>query len=172
MRQEYVLVVASIGAGLSEAGVLALVASVAAASACAVASVAGEPIELAHGCVQAAVEVSSASRLQGFDVAHQGLVLFGCQDLERPSLEMYCASKVRYDFCKAKCEQYGTVVKTPTGAWTYSPYYTQMRAEEKTCKGLLIEFGYTPSSRSRVSIAAKRKGQAETPFDDLKELGD
>ena len=92
--------------------------------------------------------------------------------LERPSLEMYCASKVRYDFCKAKCEQYGTVVKTPTGAWTYSPYYTQMRAEEKTCKGLLIEFGYTPSSRSRVSIAAKRKGQAETPFDDLKELGD
>ena len=69
--------------------------------------------------------------------------------------------------------KYGMMVKTPvTGAPMQSPYVSIMNTQAKLLIRYDAELGFTPSARSRVSIAAKRKGKSETPFDDLKELGD
>lgn len=93
--------------------------------------------------------------------------------LDRSQLEMFCRAKVRWLMACDKLDTYGEVIKSPVqGIWQQSPYYSIKKAEEKTMQTCMVEMGFTPSSRSRVSIAAKRKGKSETPFDDLKELGD
>jgi P27 family predicted phage terminase small subunit len=93
--------------------------------------------------------------------------------LDRSVLEIFCRAKVRYLEACEKLDTYGPVIKSQVqGVWQQSPYYSIMKAEAKMMHSCMVEMGFTPSSRSRVSIAQKRKGQSETPFDDLKELGD
>ena len=91
--------------------------------------------------------------------------------MDRSVLELYCRAKVRYDFCDAKIEAFGVVIKSPVAAVPMQNYYYSiMKAEAKTIQWCLVEMGFTPSSRSRVSTAQKRSGKPATQFDDLKDL--
>lgn len=90
---------------------------------------------------------------------------------DRSVLELYCRAKVRYDFACDKLDVFGVVIKSPVAAVPMQNYYYSiMKAETKTMQWCLVEMGFTPSSRSRVSTAKNRSGKAETPFDDLKDL--
>ena len=91
--------------------------------------------------------------------------------LDRAVLEMYCRAKVRSDFANAKLDEFGVMIKSPVQAVPLQNYYYSiMKAEAKTLQWCLVEMGFTPSSRSRVSTAQRRKGKSETGFDDLKDM--
>ena len=93
------------------------------------------------------------------------------QKPDRSVLEMYCRSRVRHDFCDGELAKYGLLIKSPVQKVAMQNYYYSiMKAERETIKWCLVEMGFTPSSRSRVSTSQKRQGKAATPFDDLKEL--
>lgn len=67
------------------------------------------------------------------------------------ALGLYCEAFARYTDANAKIAKSGPVVVAPSGFPVQSPYLAiANKAHEQMCK-LLIEFGMTPSSRSRVS---------------------
>jgi P27 family predicted phage terminase small subunit len=91
--------------------------------------------------------------------------------VDRSVLEMYCRARVRYDDACSKLEEFGVMIRSPVQRVPMqSPYYAIMKSESKSMQWCLVEMGFTPSSRSRVSTAQKRQGKAATPFDDLKDL--
>jgi len=69
--------------------------------------------------------------------------------------------------------KYGMMIRAPiTGVPMHNPYLNTMNAQAKIMLRAAAEMGFTPSSRSRVSVNPKRKGTAQGGFDDLKDLGD
>lgn len=67
------------------------------------------------------------------------------------ALALYCEAFARWRHASDQVSKYGPVVKAPSGYPVQSPYLSiANKAHEQMCK-LLIEFGMTPSSRSRVS---------------------
>lgn len=67
------------------------------------------------------------------------------------ALALYCEAFARWRHASDQVQKFGPVVKAPSGFPVQSPYLAiANKAHEQMCK-LLIEFGMTPSSRSRVS---------------------
>jgi P27 family predicted phage terminase small subunit len=101
------------------------------------------------------------------DAAPAGLL----KQLDKSMLVVWVCAKVLHAEAVQKVTQFGALIKTPvTGAPMQSPYVSIMNRQAALMMRAAAEMGFSPSSRSRVSIAQKRKGKAETPFDDLKEL--
>lgn len=76
--------------------------------------------------------------------------------IDRAALASYCQGWAQWLDANVQLQKHGPVVRAPSGYPMLSPYlavasqaYTQMRA-------MLIEFGMTPASRSRVEIAVQR----------------
>ena len=57
--------------------------------------------------------------------------------------------------CNAQLAKDGLCVTTPSGHKKVNPYFKMKRAAETLVMKMLIEFGLTPSSRARLSIAPK-----------------
>jgi P27 family predicted phage terminase small subunit len=95
------------------------------------------------------------------------------KQLDKSVLVVWVCAKVMHAFAAQQISKYGQLIKTPvTGAPMQSPYVSILNRQASLMMRAAAEMGFSPSSRSRVSIAQKRKGKSETPFDDLKELGD
>jgi P27 family predicted phage terminase small subunit len=95
------------------------------------------------------------------------------KQLDKSMLVVWVCAKVMHAFAAQQISKYGQLIKTPvTGAPMQSPYVSILNRQAGVMMRAAAEMGFSPSSRSRVSIASKRKGKSETPFDDLKELGD
>lgn len=72
--------------------------------------------------------------------------------LDVPALALYCESFARWKHANEQIARYGPVVKGAAGYPVRSPYLCiANRAHEQMVK-LLIEFGATPSSRSRCAV--------------------
>lgn len=73
--------------------------------------------------------------------------------IDATALGLYCESFARWRHANVQVARFGTIVKTPNGYPIQSPYLAiANRAHEQMVK-LLAEFGMTPSSRSRCTIA-------------------
>lgn len=95
------------------------------------------------------------------------------KSLDESMLVTWVCAKVLHADAAQRVAKYGALIKTPvTGAPMQSPYVSIMNRQASVMHRAAAEMGFSPSSRSRVSIAAKRKGKEETAFEDLKELGD
>lgn len=67
------------------------------------------------------------------------------------ALALYCESFARWQQAQALIAKTGLVVPGQKGTFTQSPYVVISNAAFEQMRRLLIEFGMTPSSRSRVS---------------------
>lgn len=71
-------------------------------------------------------------------------------NVDEAALALYCETFVRWRHAIDQVTKYGPVVKAPSGFPVQSPYLAiANRCHDQMLK-LLVEFGMTPSSRSRV----------------------
>lgn len=87
-------------------------------------------------------------------------------ELDTDALRLLCDACMRYDEANAQLHKYGMVIKAPSGFPIQSPYLAiANKAHEQICK-LLVEFGLSPSSRTRV--AATPPPASDSPWARLK----
>lgn len=74
---------------------------------------------------------------------------------DRTALAAYCVAYSRWVEAEAQVKKYGTIVKSPEKGFPMkSPYLTVADQALETMRKLMVEFGLTPSSRSRIRVPA------------------
>ena len=73
-------------------------------------------------------------------------------ELDRPALILYCESWARWQEASKMVQERGMLVKSPTGYPMQNPYLSIANKALDQMQRLLVEFGMTPSSRSRIQI--------------------
>lgn len=69
------------------------------------------------------------------------------------ALGLYCEAFARWRDANDRIVKYGTVIKTPNGYPIQSPYLAIANKAHEQMVRLLVEFGMSPSSRSRCTVA-------------------
>lgn len=85
--------------------------------------------------------------------------------MDAPALALYCEAFARWKQASDHVLKHGQVVKSPTGVLKQSPYLLIANKAHDQMAKMLIEFGMTPSSRSRVTKA--KPSENKNPFADL-----
>ncbi len=67
------------------------------------------------------------------------------------ALALYCEAYATWTDAMQKIQTHGVVVKSKNGFPVQSPFFHVANKSFEQMKGLLVEFGMTPSSRTRVS---------------------
>ncbi|MFC0130611.1 phage terminase small subunit P27 family [Ralstonia solanacearum] len=102
---------------------------------------------------------------------HWPLIAKGLEDarvltvMDAPALALYCEAFVRWKHANEQLVKSGMVVKAPSGYLIQSPYLSIANKAFDQMTKMLIEFGMTPSSRSRVTKVKLDKDK--NPFADL-----
>jgi P27 family predicted phage terminase small subunit len=72
---------------------------------------------------------------------------------DRAALAAYCTAWSRWVEAEAMVKKFGTIVKSPEKGFPMkSPYLTIADQALETMRKLMVEFGLTPSSRSRIRV--------------------
>lgn len=71
-------------------------------------------------------------------------------DLDIDALMMYCEAYARWIDAHDQVRTYGVVIEAPSGYLYQSPYLSIANNAFVQMKSILVEFGMTPSSRTRV----------------------
>ncbi len=74
-------------------------------------------------------------------------------EIDGAALALYCQAWARWIEAEGNLVRYGTVIKAPSGYPIASPYLSIANTAMTQMARLLVEFGMTPSSRSRVVVA-------------------
>src|SRR5688572_8892567 len=89
---------------------------------------------------------------------------------DRSALAAYCVAYSRWVQAEAQVAKYGTIVKSPEKGFPMkSPYLTVADQALEAMRKLMVEFGLTPSSRSRIRVPDG--GQAADEFEAFVEAG-
>ena len=84
--------------------------------------------------------------------------------LDVHALSMYCEVFARWKFANDKLSSEGPVIIAPSGFPVQSPYLQISNKSFDQMKALLVEFGMTPSSRTKVSTVAPEEEDAASAF--------
>ena len=84
--------------------------------------------------------------------------------VDRAAIAAYCQSYGRWVEAENKVQERGDVVKTTNGNIVTNPYLSVANRAMDNMRKFLVEFGMTPSSRSRIS-ADKKESSSE--YDNL-----
>src|SRR5947208_16259410 len=83
---------------------------------------------------------------------------------DRAALAAYCVAYSRWVTAERQVRQYGTIVKSPNKGFPMkSPYLVIADQAMEMMRKYLVEFGMTPSSRSRIRVPPE--GAAGNEFD-------
>ncbi|MCC7424457.1 MAG: phage terminase small subunit P27 family [Planctomycetaceae bacterium] len=81
---------------------------------------------------------------------------------DRTALAAYCVAYARWVEAEAQVKRYGTIVKSPDKGFPMkSPYLTVADQALETMRKLMVEFGLTPSSRSRIRVPDDAEAAAD-----------
>jgi P27 family predicted phage terminase small subunit len=81
---------------------------------------------------------------------------------DRAALAAYCTAYARWVHAEEQVAKYGTIVKSPDKGFPMkSPYLTVADQALETMRKFMVEFGLTPSSRSRIRLPGKGTAQDE-----------
>ncbi len=88
-------------------------------------------------------------------------------EIDGGALALYCQAWARWVEAEQQLARYGTVIKSPNGYPIPSPYLPIANRAMEQMARLLVEFGMSPSSRSRVTPAAPQPERSEpVTYDD------
>ena len=79
-------------------------------------------------------------------------------EIDGAALTSYCLTWARLMDAEEKLRQFGSVVKTPNGFLAHSPYLAIATKATEQLVRILVEFGMTPSSRSRIHVPQQQGG--------------
>jgi P27 family predicted phage terminase small subunit len=82
-------------------------------------------------------------------------------EIDAAALTSYCLIWARLLDAEEKLRQHGAVIKTPNGYLAHSPYLAIATKATEQLVRILVEFGMTPSSRSRIQVEAPSTGAAD-----------
>lgn len=85
-------------------------------------------------------------------------------NLDVYALAMYCEAFARWKDANDSIIRFGIVVKTPNGFPVQSPFLQIANKAFEQMRTMLVEFGMTPSSRTRVSV---KNADSNNDFDDI-----
>ncbi len=79
---------------------------------------------------------------------------------DRPALAAYCTAWSRWKNAEEQVRKFGAIVKSPEKGFPMkSPYLSIAEQSLETMRKLMVEFGLTPSSRSRIRIGPDASNQ-------------
>ncbi len=89
---------------------------------------------------------------------------------DRAALAAYCTAYSRWVHAEEQVKKYGTIAKSPTKGFPMkSPYLTIADQAMEAMRKFMVEFGLTPSARSRIKVPSS-SGAADE-FDLFMEAG-
>lgn len=77
--------------------------------------------------------------------------------LDRAALAAYCGAYAMWAEATLAIQKHGTLVKSPTGYPLQSPYISIVNSQAEIMMRLASEFGFTPASRSRITVLVERE---------------
>ena len=81
---------------------------------------------------------------------------------DRSAFAAYCTAYGRWVEAEQQVQKYGTIVKSPNKGFPMkSPYLTVADQALESMRKLMVEFGLTPSSRSRIKVPDNRDATDE-----------
>jgi P27 family predicted phage terminase small subunit len=81
---------------------------------------------------------------------------------DRAALAAYCTVYSRWVHAEAQVKKFGSIVKSPEKGFPMkSPYLTIADQALEAMRKLMVEFGLTPSSRSRIRVPEDGEARAE-----------
>ncbi|MBI1915325.1 MAG: phage terminase small subunit P27 family [Planctomycetes bacterium] len=81
---------------------------------------------------------------------------------DRSALAAYCTAYSRWVHAEDQVKKFGTIVKSPDKGFPMkSPYLTVADQALETMRKFMVEFGLTPSSRSRIRMKPELVGRSE-----------
>ena len=83
-------------------------------------------------------------------------------NLDQDALELYCEAYAKWADANDKLRTHGMVVKAPSGYPIPSPYLSIANKAFEQLRQMMIEFGMTPSSRTRIKAEPRK---TENDFD-------
>jgi len=90
-------------------------------------------------------------------------------EIDYSALAAYCAAYARWLDAEKAIKKQGTVVLSPTGYFVQNVNLGIANTAMKQMQSFLVEFGMTPSSRSRVAAAnIKKKKDEGDPWEKIK----
>jgi P27 family predicted phage terminase small subunit len=98
-------------------------------------------------------ELSPAARQEWARLSAELSKLNLVTHLDRGALASYCAAYGFWTEALEQIQKYGTMVKSPTGYPIQSPYLAIANRQAELIIRIASEFGFTPASRSRISIS-------------------
>lgn len=88
---------------------------------------------------------------------------------DRSALAAYCVAYARWVQAEQLVQKFGPIVKSPEKGFPMkSPYLTVADQALESMRKLMVEFGLTPSSRSRIKVP---DGLGQSEFDQFVEAG-
>ena len=84
--------------------------------------------------------------------------------LDTDAMALYCEAYSRWVESNDNIKKFGMVVKSPSGYPMQTPYLSVSNKAFDQMKAIMIEFGMTPSSRSKVQVS---KPESSNPFDNV-----
>lgn len=81
--------------------------------------------------------------------------------LDFAALLGYCMTYSDYIMATREVQRLGPVITCPNGALQKNPYMAQANASLKLLRGFMADFGLSPASRSRVTVA---EGSEDDPL--------
>src|SRR3990172_2095863 len=91
-------------------------------------------------------------------------------EVDRTALAAYCTAFSRWIHAEAQVKKYGTIVKSPEKGFPMkSPYLCVASEAMEAMRKFMVEFGLTPSSRSRLRVPDQPDAARE--FDIFLETG-
>ncbi len=76
-------------------------------------------------------------------------------ELDGAALTAYCLAWGRLVDAEQKLREFGHVIKAPSGYLVPSPYLAIANKAQEQMVRILVEFGMTPASRSRIHVAGE-----------------
>jgi P27 family predicted phage terminase small subunit len=80
-------------------------------------------------------------------------------EIDGAALAIYCQAWARWIEAEQNLVRYGVVVKSPSGFPMQSPFLTIANKAMEQMTRLLVEFGMSPSSRTRVTAVPRPEKQ-------------
>ena len=87
-------------------------------------------------------------------------------EMDSDTLSLYCETKKKWVHAKTKLEKDGLVIKTQSGFYVQSPWLQICNKAFDQLLKLAVEFGMTPSSRTRIKVKLPEKEHGN-PFDKI-----
>jgi P27 family predicted phage terminase small subunit len=103
------------------------------------------------------LELSPTAKVEWDRLVGELVALKMLTNLDRAALAAYCEAYALWAEAIVAVRKFGSMVKSPSGYPMQSPYIAMANRQAEIMMRIASEFGFTPASRSRISVPPERQ---------------